>query len=220
MKRFTETTKWADPWFRKLSPSAKLLWLFLCDNCDQAGVIDLDAEVAQFQIGVELTDTTLAEIGTRITKLECGKLFIPQFIKFQHGELSRECKAHNPIFASIEKYGLERVSKGYPKGMDTLQVQVTGTVKDEVKVPALEVFKAEVLKHGNLPQNFIFDKYWYLHGEKKLDQHWKKYAPRVVTWYRNDLAEGKIKEAKAPPVRITETTEDRLIREARERGDI
>jgi len=48
-KRFTDSTKWASkPWFRKLSPNAKLLWLYICDTCDVAGVIDLDLEMASF----------------------------------------------------------------------------------------------------------------------------------------------------------------------------
>ena len=50
-KRFTDNAKWCDPWYRKLSPLNKLAWLYITDNCDAAGVIDLDDELANFQIG-------------------------------------------------------------------------------------------------------------------------------------------------------------------------
>jgi hypothetical protein len=40
LKRFTETTKWADPWFRKLPLRLKSLWHWLCDTCDMAGVLE------------------------------------------------------------------------------------------------------------------------------------------------------------------------------------
>jgi hypothetical protein len=117
MKRFTETNKWEDPWFRKLKPEMKLLWSWLLDSCDNAGVIDLDIELASFQIGYSYPIDTLSEFAHRVIKLQCGKFFIPKFIEFQYGNLSRECKAHNPIFSSLEKHGL----KGYPKGIHTLQ---------------------------------------------------------------------------------------------------
>ena len=135
MKRFTETTKWSDPWFRRLSPAAKLLWLYLCDNCDQAGVIDLDSEVASVHIGATVDERVIEGLGNRVVTLPCGKLFIPQFIKFQHGTPSKECKAHNPVFVSIEKYSLDRVMEELGKGMDTLhrRVQVKVKVKEMVQ---------------------------------------------------------------------------------------
>lgn len=116
MKRFTETLKWADPWHRRLSPHAKLLWDWMLGSCDHAGVIDLDLELAEFQIGYPYPLDTLLEFGERLQKLPNGKIFIPSFITFQYGTISAECKAHNPVFASIEKNQI----KGYPKGINTL----------------------------------------------------------------------------------------------------
>lgn len=120
-KRFTETGKWNDPWFRRLSPSAKLLWFWLTDNCDAAGIIDPDFGLASFQIGMEVDEQTMADFGNRVARLECGKWIVAGFIVFQVGEPSRDCKAHKPIFQSLEKHRVERVSKGYPIPLDTVQ---------------------------------------------------------------------------------------------------
>lgn len=122
MKRFTETTKWDDPWFRKLSPKLKCLWQYVCDRCDGAGVIDIDYELASFQIGTKITDQDMEGLGDRTEKLQCGKWWIVRFIPFQYGKLSEECKAHGPVFSSLSAYGLQdRVSKGIPRGIHTLK---------------------------------------------------------------------------------------------------
>ena len=117
MKRFTETQKWEDPWFRRLAPELKLLWHWLLDKCDGAGIIEPDIELASFQIGHEYPPDILSRFDGRVTELKCGKYFIPKFISYQYGNLSRDCKAHNPIFSSLEKHGL----KGYPYPIHTLQ---------------------------------------------------------------------------------------------------
>lgn len=132
MKRFTETAKWEDPWFRKLSPEMKLLWQWILDRCDSAGVIDPDLELASFQIGYQYPMDTLSEFGCRVLALDGGKFFIPKFIEFQYGKLSEDCRAHGPAFQSLKKHGLE----GYSKGIHTLQVKVK--VTEEVKATETE----------------------------------------------------------------------------------
>ena len=133
MKRFTETSKWGDPWFRKLPPTTKLLWQWLLDNCDGAGIIDIDLELASFHIGYPMGIDSLSELGERVKKLECGKWLIPKFISFQYGSLSADCKAHKPAFQSLEKHGL----KGFQYPLDTVQekekviVKVKDTEKDK-----------------------------------------------------------------------------------------
>lgn len=69
---------------------------------------------------------TLSELGDRVKKMDCGKWMLTKFIPFQYGELSRECKAHNPVYASLEKHGI----KGYPKGIHTPQDMYKDKDKD------------------------------------------------------------------------------------------
>lgn len=127
-KRFTETEKWKDPWFRKLEPRLKLLWFWMCDQCDAAGVIDPDMELAAFQLGVTVKEPDFLKFEGRVERLENGKWFLKKFIPFQYGELSEDCRAHGPVFRSLE---INRVSKGYPKGMDTLQDKDKDKDKDK-----------------------------------------------------------------------------------------
>lgn len=135
-KRFTDSEKWRDRWFRKLAPEFKLAWLYLLDACDHAGVIELDEELANFMIGtsIDWAEFVTATDG-RVIEIGRGRLLVCRFIEFQYGEISRNCKAHNPVFASIKKYGigetLERVSKGYPKGIQRDQDKDKDKDKDK-----------------------------------------------------------------------------------------
>lgn len=124
MKRFTETGKWLDPWFRKLSPKLKLLWGYICDTCDPAGVFELDADMASMQIGEIIVDDDLRELETRLRKLPSGRMLIVNFIPFQYGELSTECRPHKVVFDAIKKhklqYPINTLSEGveYPTGLE------------------------------------------------------------------------------------------------------
>jgi len=109
-KRFTATEKWSDPWFRGLSPSAKLLWLWLLDNCDLAGIIEPDLELARFQIGAtEDLQRAFEELASRIEPVG-KKYLIPRFLSFQYGEtLNPVNTAHRGVIRRLESAGLEDV---------------------------------------------------------------------------------------------------------------
>ena len=53
-KRFTDTEKWKKPFIRGLEGAYKLLWLYICDDCDHAGIWQVDLEVASIRIGEPL----------------------------------------------------------------------------------------------------------------------------------------------------------------------
>lgn len=121
MKRFTETSKWEDPWFRKLKPKFKTLFLLICDKCDSAGVWNVDLELAETFIGEKLdVSQAVTVLDGRIVDLGDGKWLIPQFIPFQYGELTEHCKPHRPILKLVEAHGLVKDGKGYRKGIETL----------------------------------------------------------------------------------------------------
>lgn len=86
-----------------LTPAAKLLWCYLCDNCDNSGVIDINKPLAAFQIGAELNDSHWKEVESRLSVLENGKTWIPKFIKFQYGELNPCSPPHLAVIKLIQK---------------------------------------------------------------------------------------------------------------------
>ena len=53
-KRFTDTEKWKKPFIRGLQGAYKLLWLYICDDCDHAGIWQVDIDVAQIRIGEKI----------------------------------------------------------------------------------------------------------------------------------------------------------------------
>lgn len=127
MKRFTETEKWRDPWFRRLSPAMKLGYLYLLDTVDNAGVCDLDPDLANFQVGCVVEWDQLAqEMGDRLQELNNGKWHLRKFTAFQFGELQPECRPHQQVIRLIKAHGI-----GYPYPMDTLQDKDKDKDKDK-----------------------------------------------------------------------------------------
>ena len=105
-KRFTDSEKFRDVWYRKLTPTLKCFWEYLLSECDNAGLIDIDLESASFHIGAEVTkDDLMITFANRVIKLYDGKYFIPKFIEFQQGELNPQNNAHKPIIEKLKKYG-------------------------------------------------------------------------------------------------------------------
>lgn len=128
MKRFTETEKWRDSWFRRLSPSTKIAYLYILDSVDLAGVWDPDFELANFTIGEPVDWIKVqSELGDRLEMLKSGKWWLTKFIHFQYGNLSEDCRPHLAVLRLIDAHGLklDTLSKEYKKS--------TGSHKDKDK---------------------------------------------------------------------------------------
>ena len=106
--RFTDTLKWGDSWFVELTKNQKLLFLYLCDNCDIAGFF----EVTPKKICIEL-DFTMADFKGAFKGLERGLIwsadgsvvYLRTFLKNQKNlPLNEANKAHKGILSRFQKY--------------------------------------------------------------------------------------------------------------------
>lgn len=105
-KRFTDTGKWTNPWFRKLSYKAKLCWIYLCDECESHGVLRVDCKLISFQLGYEVTTDLIAEwFGNKIHFISEDKLLIVPFFSFQYGESKDSWSAKVAARRKLESLG-------------------------------------------------------------------------------------------------------------------
>lgn len=107
-KRFTSTTKWIDPWFWHLKPMHKMLWIFVCDSCDDAGVWEPNSQLAEVATGFKFNwAEAQIVLDAKIRVLKNGRWWIPSFIPFQYGNrLSKNAGVHQAIITLLKKHGL------------------------------------------------------------------------------------------------------------------
>lgn len=90
-----------------------MLWLWLCDRVDNAGVVDVCWPICNAETGIQLNDDSMRALGEKVEKLENGKWWIPGFTKFQFGELSDDPrhKVHASVIKLLKNHSLcHRVS--------------------------------------------------------------------------------------------------------------
>lgn len=165
-KRFIDTEIWDKEKFCSSSDKQKLLTLFITSKCDQIGVFKMANMLITAYIGSPVTKEDILSIPVDIIELSEGKYWLVNFCKFQYGELKETCKPHKKYIEMLKSEGLfERVSKGYPKGIHTLQEKEKE--KEEEKDKEKESYKNEineVLDHLN---NKLGSKFRTAKGLKK-----------------------------------------------------
>lgn len=128
--RYSNTDKWNDCWFSKLKPLEKLLFNYLCDNCDIAGFIELNQKKWGSDIGVSTKqiEGALKGLGRGLIYSETNDcIFIKNFLKHQKNlPLNEKNKAHLGILKRFNLYSykfkingninefIEGASKGLP----------------------------------------------------------------------------------------------------------
>nr|DAH54523.1 MAG TPA: hypothetical protein [Caudoviricetes sp.] len=124
-KRFVDTDLWQKEWYQDLSLKEKLLVRYIFESCDCAGVWSINFKLASFIIGEAVTMDDINKINSKkqqFTIFSESHIYVDDFIKFQYGTLSENCKPHKPIIEKLKKYGLfETLSKGFQKGLQNLE---------------------------------------------------------------------------------------------------
>jgi hypothetical protein len=163
-KRFTDTEKWKKPWFRGLSTNAKLVWIYLCDECDHAGIWPADFDLISFQVGFKVTPQNLELwLGDRVFKVTGDKYFLPSFFEFQYASAKEGFRARNAALDKLRALGLldehDRVrdltdSQGHSPKCASISIGISNTVlinkseKSKFKIELEEAYKAYPRKQG------------------------------------------------------------------------
>jgi uncharacterized phage protein (TIGR02220 family) len=106
--RFTNTDKWNDAWFYELKPLQKLLFIYLCDNCDIAGFIEINFKKWVSDINSNTRDLQGALKGLARGLIYSNNndcIYIRNFLKHQKNfPLNEKNKAHLGIIKRFNLY--------------------------------------------------------------------------------------------------------------------
>lgn len=145
-KRMTETEKWKDPWFSNLSNDERIAWLYLLDDCDNAGIWQFNIRALNFNCNTNFTEQELISIfSERFVKISSDRFFIIKFCEFQYGVdfLNKKSK---PVLSAIDKLKKYNLIEENNKGKLTLNIPLPNpylTTKDKDKDQEQEKDKAK-----------------------------------------------------------------------------
>lgn len=93
-KRQTDTDKWEGEFMRGLPPEYRMLWLYINDACDYAGIWRVDKELATVFTGMKFEVSKAIELfNGKIDVCDGGKKWvIVGFIELQYGEKNKNGK--------------------------------------------------------------------------------------------------------------------------------
>lgn len=121
-KRLTESEKWKDPWFSNLTNDEKIVWLYLLDDCDNAGVWQSNIKLLNFNCNTNFTEDDLMLIfSERFVKISSDRFFIIKFCEFQYGINFIETK-NKAVVSAINKLKQYNLIKENDKGINTLSI--------------------------------------------------------------------------------------------------
>ena len=196
----TDTDKWKKRFVRELSPQHKLLWFYILDDCNHAGIWEVDLEVASIRVGYELVYDMLPQAF--LDKIEIfdngDKWFIPDFIDFQYGELNPNSNVHKSVIQLLERYNLMGYMKGsqaLPEGVKDKDKDIV-IVKDKAKVkrfvkPTLDdIFDYCSERQNNVDYQKFYD-YYSSNGWKVGKNPMKDWKAAVRTWEKNETPKKK-----------------------------
>jgi hypothetical protein len=177
-KRFTDTDKWKKKFLRGLQAPYKLLWLYILDECDHAGVWIVDFDVARLRLDEDVfEDEALKAFGDKIFKIDNGERWlILDFIEFQYGKLKETNNAHISVIKTLKKYGIWYEDKLLVE--DLISPSQGAKDMDKEKDKDKDKEKEGVEKKFNPPTIEDFKNYFEANGYSKdlAERAWKGYS--------------------------------------------
>src|SRR6478609_9064012 len=107
MKRFSETTRFDEPWYADLPPVMKCAFEFMWARADNSGVWSVNKRLAEFQIGSRVDWAAFVEkTQGRVLPLSDTEWFLAGFVEMQCGKLSKDSRPHQVVIELLRKRNL------------------------------------------------------------------------------------------------------------------
>jgi len=218
-KRFSDSNKWSKPFLRSLKAPYKLLWLYILDECDHAGIWQVDFATAQIRIGEKLNPADAVNyFGDKIIQVDNNeKWFIVDFIEFQYGDLQDNNKVHASVIKILSRFGLwDFEKKAIIKGLTSPLQGAKDKEKDMDKEKDKQAPKKPIVHKHPFSESEFYDisvftamlesspepyckvdpQYYYESAKNGSEAKGYKYldwAAAIKNWIRNDEKKGQIR---------------------------
>jgi hypothetical protein len=183
-KRYTDSEKWQDSWFTDLTNDQKIIWIYLLDHCDNAGLWKINMKNLNFFCSTNISvEELLSLFNKRLTQISTDVCLINKFCIYQYGPdfLTSKNKA---VESAINKLILSGIVQEC-KGIYTLSIPYQYTIdtpkeKEEEKVidKVEDKFKLKEQIEEQL-KNKVKNKFEYKTKaqrdnmtQEELDQYW------------------------------------------------
>lgn len=107
-KRLTDTEKWNDDWFLSLPNDYRIIWQWLIDNCNHAGVCKRSMTLLNMMCKTSITETEMVDAMFDRVLVVGNNWFIPKFLKFQYPNLHSDKPVIVSVRKELAKNGLEK----------------------------------------------------------------------------------------------------------------
>ena len=102
-KRFTDTDKWKDEWYTELPNDYKIIWQYLLDTCDNAGIVKRNIKILNIMCNTNVSaDDILNVFKDRVTQISDDKWIINKFCVYQYGNDFLQSK-NKAVISAVNK---------------------------------------------------------------------------------------------------------------------
>jgi hypothetical protein len=168
-KRFTDNEKWQDNWFTDLTNDQKIIWLYLLDDCDNAGIWKLNIKNLNFFCSTNISvEEFIFIFNKRLTRIREDLFLINKFCVFQYGNdfLSSKNKAVQAAINKLITVGVIKEDKGIytlsipytypidtPKEKEEDKEEVKELEQDKIKVKDENKVEVKVIEQNKVEVN-------------------------------------------------------------------
>ena len=214
-KRFTDNQKWSKSWFMDLTLEEKLLWVYMTDSCNHAGIWEVNWKLTAFMVGFQVTQLPKA-FEKQVEAITNNKYWIKDFVKFQYGTLNPNVNAHKSAINILEENNIcvstleQPLSNTYARVKDKDKDKVKDKVKKDVrfKSPILDEIinyfkKMKYPDYKNQAEKFFYfyeSKGWMV-GKNKM----KNWHMSAGNWNKNNSEQNNNS--------VVDLSDDKVIKE-------